>query len=148
MTRLGGKNWTEEENRIIREYIEQGLGAQQIYASGKLAGRTYEAIRKQVNLEALIAAKTAVKVEVIEPAADVLTMEQVVKLYSTAYDQICRTEQVDKLALERLKIIFQAARDYAPLMAGYEKYKELEKRIDALTAQMAQLQACKNVPSA
>lgn len=145
---MGGKNWTEEENRIIREYIEQGLGAQQIYASGKLPGRTYEAIRKQVNLEALIAAKTAVKVEVIEPAADVLTMEQVVKLYSTAYDQICRTEQVDKLALERLKIIFQAARDYAPLMAGYEKYKELEKRIDALTAQMAQLQACKNVPSA
>ena len=88
---MGGTRWVEEENRILRELIEQGLGAQLIYASGKLPGRTYEAIRKQVNIEALIIAKTTASVESVEPAADALTMEKVVKLYSTAYDQICRT---------------------------------------------------------
>ncbi len=145
---MGGTRWAEEENKILRELIEQGLGAQQIYASGKLPGRTYEAIRKQVNIEALIAAKTRTPVEAVEPAADALTMEKVVKLYSTAYDQICRTQQVDKLALERLKIIFQAAKDYAPLLAGYEKWEKIDKRLDELTAQVAQLQASKNVPQA
>ncbi len=143
---MGGTHWTEEENKIIREYIEQGQGAQQIYASGKLPGRTYEAIRKQVNIEALIAAKTTAAVEPVEPAADALTLEKVVKLYSTAYEQICRTEKVDKLALERLRIIFQAAKDYAPLLAGYEKWDKIEQRLDELTAQVAQLQAGKNVP--
>ena len=145
---LGGTRWTEEENKILRELIEQGLGAQQIFASGKLSGRTYEAIRKQVNIEALIAAKTSTTVEAVEPAAEALTMEKVVKLYSTAYDQICRTQQVDKLALERLRIIFQAAKDYAPLLAGYEKWEKIEKRLDELTAQVAQLQTGKNVPQA
>ena len=145
---MGGTRWTEEENKTIRELIEQGLGAQQIYASGKLSGRTYEAIRKQVNIEALIVAKTSSTVEPVEPAADALTIEKVVRLYSTAYDQICRTQQVDKLALERLRIIFQAAKDYAPLLAGYERWEKIDKRLDELTSQVAQLQASKNVPQA
>ena len=145
---LGGTRWVEEENKILRELIEQGLGAQQIYASGKLPGRTYEAIRKQVNIEALIAAKTSTKVEAIEPAADALTMEKLVKLYSTAYDQICSTQQVDKLAMERLRIIFQAAKDYAGLLAGYEKWDKIEKRVDELTAAVAQLQAAKSAAKA
>ncbi len=144
---MGGTHWTQQENQIIREQIEQGLGTQQIYASGKLPGRTYEAIRKQVNIEALIIAKTTATVEAVEPAADALTIEKIVKLYSTAYDQICRTQQVDKLALERLKIIFQAAKDYAPLLAGYEKWEKIDKRLDEITAQLAQLQAGKNAPA-
>ncbi len=84
----------------------------------------------------------------MEPAADALAMEKIVKLYSAAIDQICRTEKVDKLALERLRIIFQAAKDYAPLLAGYEKWERIEKKVDELTAQVAQLQAGKNVSKA
>ena len=118
---MGGNRWSKEEGKILCELIEQGLGAQQIYDSGKLPGRTYEAIRKQVNIEALAEARTTAQVEPIEPSTDALTLDKVVKLYSTAYDKICRTEKVGKIELERLKIIFQAAKDYAPLLAGYEK---------------------------
>ena len=145
---LGGNRWSEEENKVLCELIEQGLGAQEIYASGKLPDRSYEAIRKQVKFQALIAAKTSTAVEPVEPAADALAMEKIVKLYSAAIDQICRTEKVDKLALERLRIIFQAAKDYAPLLAGYEKWERIEKKVDELTSQVAQLQASKNVSKA
>ncbi len=145
---MGGNRWSEEENKVLCELIEQGLGAQEVYASGKLPSRSYEAIRKQIKFQALLAAKTTSAVEPVEPAADALTIDRIVKLYSTAYDQICRTQRVDKLALERLRIIFQAAKDYAPLLAGYEKWERIEKKLDELTAQVAQLSAGKNVSKA
>ena len=110
----------------------------------KLSGRTYEAIRKQLRVESLAAAKVSSPVEPVEPAADVLKIEQVVKLYSTAYNQICQAQNVDKLTLERFRLIFQAAKDYAPLLAGYEKWGKIEKRLDELSASVAQLQAAKN----
>ncbi len=130
------------------ELVEQGLGAQQIHATGKLPGRTYEAIRKQLNIEALTAAKGSTTVETIEPASDALTLEKVVKLFTTTLDKICQTEKVDKLTLERYRIIFQAAKDYGPLLAGYEKWEKIEKQLDELTAAVAQLQAAKNTAKA
>jgi hypothetical protein len=141
---LGGTRWTEEENKTLRALVEQGLGAQQIHEAGKLPGRTYEAIRKQLNIEALAAAKGSTTVETIEPASDALTLEKVVKLFTTTLDKICQTEKVDKLTLERYRIIFQAAKDYGPLLAGYEKWEKIEKKLDELTTAVAQLQAAKN----
>lgn len=140
---MGGTRWTEEENRALRELVEQGLGAQQIHETGKLPGRTYEAIRKQLNMEALAAAKGSTTVETIEPAPDALTLEKVVKLFTTTLDKICQTEKVDKLTLERYRIIFQAAKDYGPLLAGYEKWEKIEKKLDELTTAVALLQAAK-----
>ena len=143
---LGGTHWTEEESIILQELSELGLGAQQIQASEKLPGRSYEAIRKQLTVQALAAAKGKSKVETIEPATDAMKIEKVVKIFSTALEQICKTETVDKLALERFRIIFQAAKDYAPLLAGYEKWDKIEKQLNELTNAVAQLQSAKNLP--
>jgi hypothetical protein len=38
-------------------------------------------------------------------------MEEVVKFFSTAFEQICGLSVVDKLVLERFRIIFQAAKE-------------------------------------
>jgi hypothetical protein len=62
-----GKPWTEEEIKVLREMAEQGLSAQEIYESGKLPDRTCEAIRKQLNLDFLVAAIRRAMVETIEP---------------------------------------------------------------------------------
>jgi hypothetical protein len=59
-------------------------------------------------------------VQQIEPAKDAMRMEEVVKLFSTAFGQICALKEVDKLVLEGFRIIFQAAKDYGPLLAHYE----------------------------
>ena len=48
-------------------------------------------------------------------------------------------KKIDKLSLERFRIIFQAAKDYAPLLAGYEKWYRIEKRIEELSAAVAEL---------
>ena len=56
-------------------------------------------------------------VQQIELSPDALSMEEVVKLFSTALEQICGLREVDKLVLERFRIIFQAAKDYGSLLA-------------------------------
>ena len=48
-------------------------------------------------------------------------MGEVVRLFSGAFEQVCALKEVDKLVLERFRIIFQAAKDYGPLLAHYEK---------------------------
>jgi len=47
---------------------EQRLSAQEIYESGKLPDRMYEAIRKQLNLDFLVADGRRAIVATIEPA--------------------------------------------------------------------------------
>ncbi|MCL6579826.1 MAG: hypothetical protein K6T73_10710 [Candidatus Bathyarchaeota archaeon] len=138
-----GKPWTDEEIKVLRELAEQGLSAQEIYESGKLPDRTYEAIRKQLNLGSIVATKQTAIVETIEPAKDALSMEQVVKLFSTAFKQICELQQVDKLTLERFRIIFQAAKDYGPLLSSFQRWEKIEKQIEELAAAVEELQAAK-----
>jgi hypothetical protein len=61
--------------------------------------------------------KSKTFVETIEPSAEALSIERIVKLLSTAFEQVCALNEVDKLVLERFRIIFQAAKDYGPMLA-------------------------------
>jgi hypothetical protein len=63
-----GKPWTGEEIKVLREMAEQRLSAQEIYESGKLPDRTCEVIRKQLNLDFLVATNRTAIVATIEPA--------------------------------------------------------------------------------
>ena len=91
-----GKPWTGEEIKVLREMSKQGKNAQEIYESGKLSDRTYEAIRKQFNLDTLVATNRTAIVATIEPASDALSMEEAVKLFSTAFEQICGLSVVEQ----------------------------------------------------
>jgi hypothetical protein len=142
------KPWTVEEIKVLREMDEHGLNAQEIYESGKLPDKTYEAIRKQLYGCTIVATNRTAIVETIEPASDALSMEKVVKLFSTAFERICTLKEVDKLVLERFRLIFQAAKDYGPLLAGYEKWEKIERQIEELAAAVAELQAAKGTKKA
>ena len=144
--RMGrGKPWTDAENRLLLEMAEGGLNPQQIYDSGRFPERTVEAINKQLERCRFVATRQKAFVETIEPSEDVLSMEEVVKLFSTAFEQICGLSVADKLVLERFRIIFQAAKDYGPLLAHYEKWEKIEGQIEELTAAVAELQATKGI---
>jgi hypothetical protein len=49
-----------------------------------------------------IIVKPGVKVITIEPSADALSVEEVVKLFCTVFKQFCALKVVDKLAVDRL----------------------------------------------
>jgi hypothetical protein len=124
--------------------VAEGLTAKQIYDSNRLPSRTYFAInqrRHMVLTEAL--RKPGILAPAILPAEGALSIENVVKYFSNAFQQICGLTAVDKLTLERFRVVFQAAKDYGPLLAGYEKWGEIEKQIEELRAAVAELQAAK-----
>ena len=87
-------------------------------------------------------------VQQIEPAKDAMRMEELVKLFSTAFGQICALKEVDKLVLDRFRIIFRAVKDCGPLLAHYEKWEKIEGRIEELAAAVAELQAAKSMKKA
>jgi GTP1/Obg family GTP-binding protein len=140
-----GKPWTYEEIAVLGELASQGFSPQQIYESGRLPGRTVDAIRKQLKLCSIVQTKHTAIVQTIEPAPDALSMDEVVKLFSTALKQICALQEVDKLTLERFRIIFQAARDYGPLLKFYEEWETVKADVERLKGLVAQLQAEKKV---
>jgi hypothetical protein len=143
----GGKLWTAEEISLLEDMAERGMNPQQIYDSGSLPGRTLHSIVKQF-YSSMVKVKPGAKVITIEPAQNALTMERVVKLFTTAFEQICALKEIDKFALERFRIVFQAAKDYGPLLAGYEKWDRIEKQIEELAATVAELQAAKSAKKA
>jgi hypothetical protein len=139
-----GKPWTDMENELLLKMFEEGKSPQEIYDSGNLPGRTFQAIVKQLNtFGSLVKTNRTVIVNTIEPASDVLSMDEIVKRFSTAFIQICELEEVDKLTLERFRIIFQAAKDYGPLLKFYENWEVLEQRVKKIEELLAELQARK-----
>jgi hypothetical protein len=147
-----GKPWTDAELEILQQMAAQGLNPQQIYDSGKLQGRSYIAIKHQLILikktGSISAPMPPTICALIKPAKNALSMDEVVKRFTTAFKQICSLQETDKLALERFRIIFQAAKDYGPLLAGYEKWDRIEKQIEELAAAVAELQAAKSIKKA
>jgi hypothetical protein len=129
--------------------VAEGLTAKQIYSSNRLPGRTLFAITKRkFALTAGAPEKPGLLAPAILPAEGALSIESVVKYFSNAFQQICGLTEVDKLTLERFRIVFQAAKDYGPLLAGYEKWEEIEKQITQLRTAVAELQAAKKTKAA
>jgi len=131
------------------EWLLMGFLLKPYLIQEKFPERTVEAIRKQIErLDSNVRTKVLRIVRTIEPAPDALSMEEVVKLFSTAFKQICELQEVDKLTLERLRIIFQAAKDYGPLLSSFQRWEEIEKRVEELAAAVAELQAAKSAKKA
>jgi len=144
-----GKTWTDEENKLLLAMIAEGLTFQQAFDSGKFPDRTLDSVRGQFQrLSAPSPTNAETIVQAIKPSIETLTLEKAVKLFSSAFEQICTLEKIDKDMLGRFRIIFQAAKDYVPLLAGYEKWDKIEKKIEEIEAALAELQATRGAAKA
>jgi hypothetical protein len=143
-----GAPWTEKEIQVLTGMVVEGLNAKQIYDSKRLPGRSFVAIKHRLIAASGPLRKVGILAPAILPAKGALSVESVVKYFSNAFEQICRLRSVDKLTLERFRIVFQAAKDYGPLLAGYEKWEEIEGQIAELRAAVAELQAAKKAKAA
>lgn len=143
---VGGKIWTEEENKLLLSMIAQGLSFQDVFDSGKFPDRTLEAIRLEGQRTGTPTQDgKQSSVNEIVPSENAVSLERVVKLFSSAFEQICSSKEVDRRKLERFRIIFQAAKDYGPLLAHFEKWDKIEKQIEELATAVAELQAAKGI---
>jgi hypothetical protein len=139
-----GKPWTDAENQLLLEMVNEGLTPREIFESGKFPDRTQDSIRTQIQRlggGSFVQTKHTAIVQTIEPDQNTLTVEDIVRHFTSAFKQICALQEVDKLTLERFRIIFQAAKDYLPLFKTYEKWDEVDKRLNEIEEMLQQLQA-------
>ena len=71
--------------------------------------RTVEAIDKQLERCKFAVARQKAFVETIEQSVDALSMEEVVKLFSTAFEQTCALKVVDRFVVNSLTHELKAA---------------------------------------
>jgi hypothetical protein len=135
-----GPRWTRQENKQLRELAEKNITAEAIFQSGKFPSRTLNAIRMQIKRLAIVQQKKKTIVEQIRPV-DILTLEEVLKRFSNAFQQICKSQEPSKLELERYRIIFAAAKNYGPLLANYERLSEVEEEIAELRKMVEEIKA-------
>jgi hypothetical protein len=94
-----GKIWTEEENELLLKMFGEGKSPQEIYDIGAFPERTVYAIMKQLQrlgINSFVQTKNSAIVQTIEPAKEALSMEEVVKLFSTAFEQTCGLSVVEQ----------------------------------------------------
>jgi len=118
-----GKPWTDAELKLLMDMAAQGFNPQRIYDSGKFPGRTLHSIVKQF-YGSIVITKPGAKVITIEPSQDALSMESVVKLFSTAFKQICGLTEVDKLVRETLSLAGTPYVEMPAVMAKYNPFAE------------------------
>ncbi len=126
-----GKRWTREELGLLKEMIQKGMDIDKIVQSGKFKERTHEAIRVQVNRQAFVGQTKKPIVEQIRPV-EVISLDEVLKRFTDAFRQICESTELDRTELNRFRIIFSAAKEYAPLLTQYERLKTVEEEIAEL----------------
>jgi len=129
-----GKRWTQQENRLLTEMIEKAMTVDEIVRSGMFPNRTHKAITMQVSRlkgGSIVTQKQKSIVTQIRPI-DIISLEEVLKRFSDAFQQICEAQELSKLELGRYRIIFAAAKDYGPLLAHYEKVSRVEEEVAEL----------------
>jgi hypothetical protein len=143
---VGGKIWTEAENRLLQEMLEKGANLEDIVKSGKFEERSAQAIEKQAQrLGVFVGQKKKVFVGQAIGKAEIPNFEDVVSRYVDAFNRLCEKSEFTREELERFRLIFMAAWKYRGMFRDYEEFGEVKADIERLKEQMAQLFAQKDI---
>jgi len=135
------QRWSPLEMKTLQEMVEQGLSADQIFKSGKLPGRTYVAIVKQIERSApsVVRHKKSVVGHITE--SEIVDLESFVKRYVDAFNKLCDLTDYNKADLERFRLIHTYARDYPALLAEHERLKQVEEALAEINRRLEALEA-------
>jgi len=136
-----GKRWTEEENMLLLKMATEGLTIKEIYDSGKFPNRTPRSIENQLlRLGSFEYQKKKIFGTQIREA-EIVGLDEIVKRYVDAFNQICDKTEFAKEELERFRIIFMAAWKYRDLFAEYERLRKVEEEISELRRALEEIKA-------
>ena len=133
-----GKRWTDAEIQLLMEMVKEGRSENEIFESGKFPNRTFMSIRNAVQRLTFGAQKKKSNGAQIREA-EIVGLETIVARYVDAFNKICDLQKYDKADLERFRIIFQAAWKYRELFREYERWEDLEARVESLEKLLAEI---------
>jgi hypothetical protein len=127
---LTGKHWTVEEEKRLRELVEDGCSVNEV--SEKL-GRSPEAIRSKVKRLGLDDDKqrrsTGLLSSRLELPEDLPSVEEQLRLLAAAISQL-DTPGLDKAEVLRLRSIIVGVKSYKELFTDYVDYRGIESKFE------------------
>jgi len=136
-----GERWTDAENTLLMEMTQQGLSLDAIVKSGKFEGRTPQAIAKQIErlkLGVFVGQNKKSFVGQISKA-EISGFEDFLARYVDAFNKLCEMTECTKEDLERIRLVFTAVWKYRELFREYERWEELEQRVENLAKMVEHL---------
>jgi hypothetical protein len=120
--------------------VGEGLSVGEIVESGKLVGRSPQAIVKQVE-RLRLASVVGVRKSFVGQIGkvDVPGFDEFVGRYVDAFNKLCGLEEFSRDDLERFRLIFMAAWKFRDLFKEYERVQEVENRVEKLEKFVEQL---------
>lgn len=130
-------NWTREEEMTLTFMVQKGKPIEEIC---KHFNRSQEAMRMKIHRLGLTVpaenkvttSTTTTRVKSIKPAKEIPSAEEAVKLWYGAVDRLNQSG-LSLLEVKRLRLLLSALKQYVTnILPAYEKYVELEKRLEKL----------------
>jgi len=136
-----GKRWSDAENKVLREMVQNQATLEDIVKSGRFEGRTPQAIAKQIErlkLSLFVAERKNSFVGQVG-RAEIPNFDEFIARYVDAFNKLCGMVKYSKEDLERFRLIFMAAWKYRDLFREYEKFEEVKARVEKLEKLVEQL---------
>jgi len=142
-----GKPWTREDEKALREMVEQGAS---IEAIAEAFDREPDAIRmkvKRLDLKVVVQRNGSYRTTTsgLLPS-DILTHEQALRILAGAIEKASEPG-LDKVEIMRLKVLVDAAKTYDSVLEKFEKWVEIENRLLELDKKIQELQKAQKVQS-
>lgn len=139
-----GKPWSRSEEKRLKEMVQKGASIEILTEAFNL---TPDAIRKKIE-------RIGLKVVVQKPQkrrtttsvlpADIITHEQALSILASALEHL-KQPGLDKLELQRLRILVDAVQTYDSVLEKFEGWVEIENRLVEMDKKIAELQKVQKV---
>ena len=131
------RRWTNEENDLIRKKIGEGASVSEIAVSlpDRTAGAVEQEIRR-LGLKKVVCVSeknfsfTGIRAERI------IEREEALKILAGALERLREGGEMQEAELDRIRTINAVIRNYFAVFNSYEKYAELEARLNRLAKAM------------
>jgi len=140
-----GKPWSHDQEKRLREMVEKGAD---VVDMARAFNCKPDAIRKKLDrlgLKVVVqkSQKTWTTTSTLLPK-DVITHEQALRVLAGALETL-KQPGLDKLELQRLRILVDAVQAYDSVLEKFEGWVEIENRLVEMDKKIAELQKSQKV---
>ena len=138
--------WTRAEEAKLLELWKKGVTDFEVLA--KMLDRKPLGVEKKLRRMGVVVGKRKIQktTTTVPLSKNLLTHEQALKILAGAIEALRKPDQ-DKLELQRLRVLVDAAQTYDSVLEKFEGWVEIEQRLSEMGKKIEELQEAQKVSS-
>ena len=138
--------WTRVEEAKLLELWKKGITDFEVLA--KMLDRKPLGVEKKLRRMGVVVGKRKIQktTTTVPLSKNLLTHEQALKILAGAIEALRKPDQ-DKLELQRLRVLVDAAQTYDSVLEKFEGWVEIEQKLSEMSKKIEELQKAQKVSS-